>query len=1507
MKKSFLTLGALLLAFGSLYAAPPTVKTVPWVASDPLIPHDTWSGKLITLKGTSDSQTGGGSTYDYSWDFGDGSPVATGSVNNKYAIQATHAYTGADGTIFTARLTVRNATTGETGSKPYYVRIEPKTLPVEVNVAIDEALWYLHKDMRRFSSGGLDMGDWTAGQAGGFASSSYYAATFLNINAFEVNGHLQNGAPENPYVETVQRGLRRIFEMVTTIPVPLNPANHGLAAARGANPDASTPPNGLGIQVNQSHPWYQGGMAMDAIIASGTPNAIAPTGSAGIVGRTYAEIVQDMVDAYAWAQYDFSGGGGWRYAANQFPDNSACQWAAIGLLPAERNWGLIVPQWLKDWNMAWLDYSKGSGANLGTFGYLGTNWFAAGPYATTPSGMVQLAMNGVGRGNPLWDNAETYLRDRFGNTGDAGSSIKGNYYGMFSFTKSLLLHDSNNNGIPDDGLGNEPGHIVLLKSQTAGVAPLDWYGAETTKGDPTNGVARTLVNEQNVAGYWNGHYNVSADQGRLETAEAIIMLNQTVFEAGLTAVANANSNPAVAGQTISLDGSDSFHQDPLRKIVGWDWDLDNNGTFDVSGPFANVSFPALGDYPVKLRVTDDGTPVKTAQTFVTIRVTIPPLAPTADAGGPYVFCPGVAKWFLDAARSSNPDDGLSEPGKPVNRIIEYAWEFDGDNDFDDAVGPTPDVSAYFRSLPMGSYLIQLRVSDNTATSFPSSGQPNLTSVDSAVVVVEAACNCVNNLTARAKGTKIQLTWSNVAADHYNIYRGPVSGGPYTRLATTYSTYCTWLDNKVVSGTTYYYVVRPADALDRELCQSNEASAKPSPRAGPTTNNPPTAHAGGGQSGPVGRLITLDGSRSSDLDGDPLSFKWSFTSRPIGSTATLSSTSAVRPSFTIDKPGNYVIQLMVNDGKVDSLPNSVTISTLNTPPSAIAGPNQSVVVGLLVSLNGSGSNDVDGDPLTYAWSFTTRPSGSTALLSASTAVSPTFTVDKAGTYEIKLIVNDGKADSAPALVTISTVNSAPVSNAGPNQTVFLLQTVTLDGSGSSDVDGDPLTYAWSFTSRPAGSLATLSSTTAVKPTFVADVHGNYVLQLVVRDGTLNSVPVGSVIISTTNSPPVADAGTDQSAVVGQLITLDASRSIDVDGDPLTFKWSLTRPTGSTAVLSSTIAVLPTFRLDRPGSYIAQLICNDGTVDGAPDTITVTTLNSAPVADAGPNATFPAPRTITLDGNRSFDVDGDLLNYFWSVVSVPPGSNAGISSNNVVKPTINLDLAGTYVAQLLVDDGKLDSPTTSVTVTTLNSPPVANAGPDQTAALAGTATLDGSKSSDVNGDALTFFWSFASRPPGSGAALSDVNSVTPTFNLDLPGNYVAQLIVNDGIVNSLPHTVRISTVNSKPVADAGPDQSVTPGTIVSLTGVASTDADANPLLYRWAITSRPAGSTAILSSSTEINPTFVADLPGNYVIQLIANDGTVDSAPDTVVASTFNSRPVARASVLLSGAAPFTEGE
>ena len=319
-------------------------------------------------------------------------------------------------------------------------------------------------------------------------------------------------------------------------------------------------------------------------------------------------------------------------------------------------------------------------------------------------------------------------------------------------------------------------------------------------------------------------------------------------------------------------------------------------------------------------------------------------------------------------------------------------------------------------------------------------------------------------------------------------------------------------------------------------------------------------------------------------------------------------SAGNTLFTGDVTGVQVLAGQTTDVGI------ILLTPVNSAPVANAGPDQTVAVGDSVTLNGNASTDVDGDSLTYSWTFISRPPGSTATLSGANTVTPSFTADQEGDYVVQLIVNDGTVDSLPDTVTISTLNSAPVANAGPDQIVRPDNTVTLDGSASSDVDGDLLTYSWSLTTRPSGSTATLSDTAAVRPTFVADVFGTYVAQLIVNDGKVDSLPDTVTIIA--NTPPVADAGLGQtvscvftSPGYSYTASLDGSGSDPADtGQQLAYLWSVeTSFPGITATLSDPTTVRPTLTVNSPGPfegiYQVKLLVDDG-IDQSEATVSIT---------------------------------------------------------------------------------------------------------------------------------------------------------------------------------------------------------------------------------------------------------------------------------------------------------------
>ena len=573
-----------------------------------------------------------------------------------------------------------------------------------------------------------------------------------------------------------------------------------------------------------------------------------------------------------------------------------------------------------------------------------------------------------------------------------------------------------------------------------------------------------------------------------------------------------------------------------------------------------------------------------------------------------------------------------------------------------------------------------------------------------------------------------------------------------------------------------------------------------------TNTAPVANPGATQNVQTGALVTLDGTGSTDAEKNTLTYTWVMVSKPATSTAALTGPTTSKPTFTADKSGTYTVSLVVNDGKLNSalvtLNVFASVSSANTAPVANAGTAQTVVVGTKVYLDGTLSTDAENDPIAFKWTLAAKPAGSTAALNSTSSPTPNFTADVAGTYLATLVVNDGRTDSGSATVTIvaSTGNLAPIANAGPAQTVTPGSRVNLDGTASSDPNNDFITYKWTLTSVPSGSPATLTSDTTAKPYFTADRAGTYVVALQVFDGKLYSTVATNVITAAVgNRAPIANAGVNQSVSTGATVTLDGTQSSDPDFDTLTYSWILVaKPDKSSASLSSSSSPQPTFTADKDGAYLLSLVVSDTKLTSPIATVTITAsmANVAPVANAGPNQNVIAGRQVTLDATGSTDANKDTLTYTWVMVSRPATSSAALSSTTDPKPTFTADKVGTYVMSLLANDGKLSSQLSVVTVVaeTENSAPVANAGPTQRVYLSlltnsVTVTLDGTGSTDANGDTLTYKWTLTTRPAGSAATLSSATASKPTFNAEVAGIYVATLVVNDGKVDSAISTVAV----------------------------------------------------------------------------------------------------------------------
>jgi len=328
-------------------------------------------------------------------------------------------------------------------------------------------------------------------------------------------------------------------------------------------------------------------------------------------------------------------------------------------------------------------------------------------------------------------------------------------------------------------------------------------------------------------------------------------------------------------------------------------------------------------------------------------------------------------------------------------------------------------------------------------------------------------------------------------------------------------------------------------------------------------------------------------------------------------------------------GNLVTSLVVQD-PIDGLPKSYVVEltgglAANQPPVANAGPDQTVTAGATVQLTSAGSADPEGNPLTYAWTMTSKPPGSAAAFNNSTFANPTFNADRKGTFVAQLVVNDGGTpalDSAPDSVEITATNRAPIAQ-GDAYSVAMGATLTLDAAtgvlaNDSDADGDALTAAL-VASVTHGSLS-LNADGGFTYTPTAGYSGPDSFTYRANDGTADG-NTATVVLTVTpgvpvNHPPVANAGGSLGAVVGATLQLGFVGSCsDIDGDATTRSWSVNaRPQGSTAqlVVDATPGS-PSFTPDVSGPYQLQLICNDGHVDSSPSILSLT-VTEAPPQDA-----------------------------------------------------------------------------------------------------------------------------------------------------------------------------------------------------------------------------------------------------------------------------------------------------
>ena len=387
------------------------------------------------------------------------------------------------------------------------------------------------------------------------------------------------------------------------------------------------------------------------------------------------------------------------------------------------------------------------------------------------------------------------------------------------------------------------------------------------------------------------------------------------------------------------------------------------------------------------------------------------------------------------------------------------------------------------------------------------------------------------------------------------------------------------------------------------------------------------------------------------------------------------------------------------------------------------------------------------------------------------------------------------------------NSAPWADAGVSITTSVGLETVLDGSGSYDPDeGDTLTYFWSFESVPASSalssadISPNESGDAVNPVFIADQQGLYVVRLRVNDSIEDSQSsFVHVMADIEGSLPIADAGDDAQLTEGDAVNLDGSGSFDPLGNDLGYSWYLVgvpdTSTATTADISDSDKVSASFVPDAPGTFLIGLQVNNGITDSIPDfvQVEVSSTNSCPEAVAAATSALHSCSDITVTAADSDDPDGDSLDYSWRHLLAPYESN--LAEDDFADPTAQqttffATATGTYTLQVSVNDGECESSPfqfdVTISVRPTNTPPTPLADGDGWVDAFANCTqsggdwwcsgceeidviIDGSGSTDADGDPLTFHWENLYDPAQAGwenylpAEIDDPHAISTTVTL------------------------------------------------------------------------------------------------------------------------------------------------
>ncbi len=1080
------------------------------------------------------------------------------------------------------------------------------------------------------------------------------------------------------------------------------------------------------------------------------------------------------------------------------------------------------------------------------------------------SGTAPLTVNFDGSNSSDNDGTIVTYSWAFGD-GSTGTGISTNHMYTTSGAFTVTLTVTDNDGLSDETTRTITVDVALeapvadiSSDENSGTAPLtvnfDGSGSNDNDGtinlyswdfgDGNTGTGITTSHTYTSSGTYTVTLIVTDNDGLTdETTKTIIV--EAPLEAP-TANISSDENSGTAPLAVNFDGSGSNDNDGT--IVTYSWDFGDGNT--DSGITTNHTFTTSGIYTVTLTVTDnDGLSDETTRT-ITVDVALE--APTADISSD--INSGIAPLTVSFDGSgSNDNDGS---------IVGYAWDF-GDGNTGNG------VTTNHTYTTSGTYTVTLTVTDND-------GLTDETSITITVeeVALEAPIAVITSdentgtapLTVSFDGSESSDSDGTISLYSWDFGDGTMASGingSHTYVNPgNYTVTLTVTDNDGLTG------------VDSETIVVTEAVVLEGPEAIFTTTI---------TTGDAPLAVGFDAANSTDSDGAIVSYDWDF--------GDMNSGTGVSPNHMYLIPGTYTVTLTVtdNDGLKDSATETIVITeevVLEAPVAEITMDTDSGEAPLIVSFDGSASNDSDGAIVSYDWDF---GNGETA-----SGVNVGETFNEAGEYDITLTVtdNDGLSDSkvVTLIVTEAVVLENPIAEIKmDNNTGEAPLIVNFDGSSSTDSDGEIVSYDWDFGNGETASGVNVGETFGEA--------GEYDITLTVtdNDGLTDSKVVTLVVTAAiVLEPPVAKITMDNTTGEAPLIvSFDGNESTDSDGEIVSYDWDFGN--GETA---NGINVGETF--SEAGEYDITLTVtdNDGLTDSKLVTLVVTeaVVLEAPIAEiAMDNDSGEAPLTVSFDGSASTDSDGEIVSYDWDFGDGK--TESGINVENTFEE------AGEYTVSLTVtdNDGLTDAKEVTLVVTdavVLEAPVAAITTENTSGEAPFVASFDGSASTDSDGEIVSYDWDFGNGIVGTGINVSHVFTEIGTYDVTLT------VTDNDGLTDSevVILVVAEAVALEAPVAEITMDNDSGDAPLtVNFDGSASTDSDGEIVSYDWDFGDGKTGS------GVNVENTF--DEAGEYNITLTVtdNDGLTNSKVATLVvsAAVVLEAPIAEISMdNASGEAPLT---